>query len=514
MHVEQLRRVVQESIRVQRGGSGNIEYVDVTRALADVVTRQNHVIFGRRGCGKTLLMQTAQLKVDPDVRVVYINCEDYKQHSFPNVLIEVLDALFAELEKNLTGWFGKKKKSRDLIRQIRQDLASLKEGADETDFNVKETDSVGTSEGVDASLGNEILKVGAKASSERKAALEQEYKFHDSKIQKLNLLLPKLKGRVREFFEISNEVKSVFLQLDDFYHLQRTMQPHVADYIHRLCKDVPLYFKFATLRHASILFADRGNQPTGAQERHDYQPLNVDFTLADFKKTAAQLREILHRYGRRAEMEEAQIDALFMGEGFNRLVLASGGVPRDFLSLLLEALSTKAAGEERIGKDDVRILSLTVLQRRIEELKVDSEQQDQDALIKGIYAIRKFCVDRKTNVFLVSDRVLQEPNGIRDLINRLLDYRIIHSVGAALTHKSLSGTFNAYMIDIGAYANLRKLEGRFNEIDITASDSKERCRNAPILDDATLLGLYKTVPQQAEAALIKEASDSENEPNS
>src|SRR5262249_38722033 len=144
-------------------------------------------------------------------------------------------------------------------------------------------------------------------------------------------------------------------------------------------------------------------------------------------KTAAQLREILHRYGRRAEMEQNAIDALFMGGGFNRLVLASGGVPRDFLSLLLEALSTKAAGEERIGKDDVRILSLTVLQRRIEELKVDSEQQDQDALIKGIYAIRKFCVDRKTNVFLVSDRVLQEPNGIRDLINRLLDYRIVHS---------------------------------------------------------------------------------------
>ena len=102
---------------------------------------------------------------------------------------------------------------------------------------------------------------------------------------------------------------------------------------------------------------------------------------------------------------------------------------------------------ERVGKDDVRLLSLTVLQRRIEELKVDSEQQDQDALIRGIYAIRKFCLDKKANVFLVSDRVLQEPNGIRDLMNRLLDYRIIHSVGSALTHKSTTGTFNAYMID-------------------------------------------------------------------
>jgi hypothetical protein len=505
--VEHLRRIVQESIRVQRGGNETIEYVDVTRALSDMVARQNHVVFGRRGCGKTLLMQTAQQKVDRSVRVVYINCEDYKQHSFPNVLIEILDALFGELEKNLPGWFGRKKRSRELIGEIRADLGKLKEGADESDRTVRTTDSAATNSKASVGLAVEALKLGAELASERKAELEQEYKQHDSKIQRLNLLLPQLKSRIREFFEISSEVKSVFLELDDFYHLSRSMQPHVADYVHRLCKDIPLYFKFATLRHASILFADRGSQPTGAQERHDYQPINVDFTLADFKKTAAQLREILYRYGEKARMTREQIDALFMGEGFDRLVLASGGVPRDFLSLLLEALSQKPPGQERIGKDDVRILSLAVLQRRIEELKVDSEQRDQDALIKGIYAIRKFCLDKKANVFLVSDRVLQEPNGIRDLINRLLDYRIIHSVGAALTHKSIPGTFNAYMIDIGAYANLRKLEGRFNEIDVTAPDAKERCRNAPVLDGSTLIALYQSVPQEVETALLAEASD-------
>ena len=504
--VEKLRRIVQESIRVQRGGSEIIEYVDVTRALPDMVAKQNHVVFGRRGCGKTLLMQTAQQKTEASVRVVYINCEDYKQHSFPNVLIEILDALFSELERNLKGWFGRKRRSRELIAGIRSDLGQLKHGADEADRTIKKTDSAAANTGASFGLGNEVLKVGVQAASERKAALEQEYKQHDSKIQRLNLLLPQLKTRVREFFEISGDVKSVFLELDDFYHLPRTMQPHVADYVHRLCKDVPLYFKFATLRHASILFADRGSQPTGAQERHDYQPINVDFTLADFKKTADQLREILYRYGEKAGMKRAEVDGLFMGEGFNRLVLASGGVPRDFLSLLLEALSPKPAGEEKIGKDDVRILSLTVLQRRIEELKVDSEQRDQDALIKGIYAIRKFCLDKKSNVFLVGDRVLQEPNGIRDLINRLLDYRIIHSVGAALTHKSTSGTFNAYMIDIGAYANLRKLEGRFNEIDVTAPDAKERCRNAPVLDASTLLGLFGSAPNDAETALLTEAA--------
>jgi hypothetical protein len=472
------------------------------KILGRGIARQNHVVFGRRGCGKTLLLRATQQSVEADIKVVYFNCEDYKQHSFPNVLIEILDALFEELDKNLSGWFGRKKRSKELIQGIRGELASLKEGADEADLTVKQTNSSTVGGKVRVGLASSGLEIGAGLSSARNAAIEQEYRQHDSKIQKLNLLLPKLKKHIRDFFEISTDVKSVFVELDDFYHLARTIQPHVADYIHRLCKDVPIYFKIATLRHASILYADRGSQPTGAQERHDYQPINIDFTLADFTKTSAQLREILYRFGERAEMDRYEVDELFMGQGFERLVLASGGVPRDFLSLLLETLSPMPAGQERIGKDDVRILSQTVFQRRIEELKADSEQRDQDALIRGIYAIRKFCLDKKTNVFLISDRVLQEPNGIRDLTNRLLDYRIIHSVGSALTHKSAPGTFNAYMIDIGAYANLRKLEGRFSEIDITAPDAKERCRNAPVLDENTLVSLYRSAPEKAEAALL------------
>jgi len=508
--VAKLRQIVQENIRVQRGGSETIEYVDVSRALHDMVTRQNHVVFGRRGCGKTLLLNATKQKVNANIRVVYINCEDYKQHSFPNVLIEILDAIFEEFERNLTGWFGRKKRSRELIQGIRLELSSLKEKIDEVDRSFKKTESAEMTS--NASVGvKDVINIGVGAGAARKAALEEEYKYHDSKIQKLNLLLPRLKRSVREFFEVSTTVKAVFIELDDFYHLSRTLQPHVADYVHRLCKDVPLYFKFATLRHGSVLYADRDNQPTGAQERHDYQPINVDFTLADFKRTSSQLLQILYRFGEKAGMNTHEVDGLFMGQGFERLVLASGGVPRDFLSLLLETLSPKPPGEETVGKDDVRLLSSTVLQRRIEELKADSDQRDQDSLIRGIYAIRKFCLEKKVNVFLVADRVLQEPNGIRELINRLLDYRIIHSIGSAVTHKSVAGTFNIYMIDIGAYANLRKLEGRFNEIDVTAPDARERCRNAPVLDADTILQLYRSAPEEAEAALLQSVAEEQQD---
>lgn len=95
---------------------------------------------------------------------------------------------------------------------------------------------------------------------------------------------------------------------------------------------------------------------------------------------------------------------------------------------------------------------------------------------------------------MVPDQALQEPNGLRELLNRLLDYRIIHSVGTALTHKSVPGTFAAFALDIGAYAKFRKLEGRFREVDITAADARERCRSSPVLSGDALLELLKTVP--------------------
>lgn len=513
--VQQLRRIVQESIRVQGGGADPVDYVDVSRALDDAVTRQNHVVFGRRGCGKTLLLRAANKKVDQNIHVIYINCEDYKRHSFPNVLIEILDRIFADLEDFLRGWrgwFGQRGRSRREIRRIRSDLAKLKDAADELDREVKEIHASEVANRNRAGVAMEGLQLGLDGTEAQKASVEQQYKRHDSKIHDLDLLLPQLKQCIVRFFESSREAKFFFIELDDFYHLARTMQPYVADYVHRLCKDVPFYFKIATLRHASILYSDREGQPMGAQERHDFQPINVDFTLADFKKTSAQLRQILYEFGHRADIPKAGIDGLFVGQGFDRLVLASGGVPRDFLSLLLEGLAPKAEGAERIGKDDVRLLSLAVFRKRIEELKADAEEQDQDFLMRGIYAVRQFCVtDKKCNVFLVPDEDLQKDKyGIRGFLSRLLDYRIIHSAGTALTHKSRPGTFTAYMIDIGSYANLRKLAGRFDEIDLTAEDARERCRSAPILDEKTLFELYAFAPVQSESALLQEVATQVN----
>ena len=177
-------------------------------------------------------------------------------------------------------------------------------------------------------------------------------------------------------------------------------------------------------------------------------------------------------------------------------------------TLFLEVLdAVDSDGDGRIGKDDVRILSRSNFERRIEELKQDSEGTEQDALICGIYVLRRFCINKRTNVFMISEQMMQQEDRVRDLVYRLLDYRIIHNAGSALTHKSQSGTYQAFAIDIGCYAHMRKLHGKFNEIDVADTTGRERMRSSPILTKEQLEQLWSTAPEDAEDALRSEEEE-------
>ena len=137
--LDTLRSVITENIRVQGGGAEPVQYVDIANALSKANSKQNHVIFGRRGCGKSLLLYESKRTLPDDIKAVYLNCEDFKNHSFPNVLIEILDSIFRELEKHVHGWFGRKKRCKEVIVSIRKRLGALKEGPDEQTNKVKQS---------------------------------------------------------------------------------------------------------------------------------------------------------------------------------------------------------------------------------------------------------------------------------------------------------------------------------------------------------------------------------------
>lgn len=507
-----LRNVINENLRTQLEND-QVEYISSGHTLSDITARQSHCIFARRGCGKTLLLHHSRRMLGDEIKAIYINCEDFKHHSFPNVLIEIIDSIFCELERNLFRWFGKKKQLREIIVGLRTDLQQLKSAPDEQSVEVKQFESKENSQQDKAGVAfgskpSGSFDLSTDNSVKKKSDIEMKYQQNENKLQKLNHKLPAYKARIKEFFELSGKIKSVFIQLDDFYQLNRFDQPFVADYVHRLCKDTPLQFKIATLKHNSVLYIERNRQPIGIQERHDYQPINIDFTFDQFERTRDQNLNIFLEYAKLAGMSPSEFNELFKGKGFDRLVLAGGGVPRDCLSFFLEVLDRVRTDDPngKIGKDDVRFLSRETFDRRIEELKQDSEGQDQDSLLRGIHALREFCLNKQSNVFLVAENDLQKNDTFKTILYRLLDYRIIHCVANSLTHKSKTGSnFQAYAIDIGCYAYMRNLDGRLNEIDLMKNDAKEQMRSAPVLELKTFNEILdKSQGKSVELALAEQ----------
>ena len=206
--LEKLREVISENLRVQRD-SDPVDYISVGTALQDAKAKQNHAIFARRGCGKTLLLHHSSRHLRPELKSIYLNCEDFKRHSFPNVLVEILSSIFRELDKNISGWFGKKRKLKIILKDILGKLDTLHVEADLRDEDIKSKKSAETLTGYDVGLKIDQISLSHRSSGKNSQEIERSFKIHREKLQELDLWLPRLKENLRDLFEASSTVKGI-----------------------------------------------------------------------------------------------------------------------------------------------------------------------------------------------------------------------------------------------------------------------------------------------------------------
>ena len=151
---------------------------------------------------KTLLLHYSAKNLPSAIKPIYLNCEDFKKHSFPNVLIEILDSLFNELEKHLTGWFGRKKLSRNLIADIRKQLDKMRKKEDKQERDVRQLAASEIKDEQKAEIGVGLSGANFALADNfcecEKREVEQRYKVSEDKIRELDTWLPKLKQQIRD----------------------------------------------------------------------------------------------------------------------------------------------------------------------------------------------------------------------------------------------------------------------------------------------------------------------------
>lgn len=297
----------------------------------------------------------------------------------------------------------------------------------------------------------------------------------------------------------------IFLIMDDLYFVAKNIQPDLIDYFHRLTKGTDLYLKLATIKHRSKLYRRTPEQHIGVELGHDIFEVDMDYTLDNFEELQSFMDQLLKNAVERSGAQ-IHVDDMFAGDGFAQLCLASGGVPRDFLSLFVTLANQAAARNTSIGKVQVNEAAIGNLRTKMESMRKDSGDEDsvlEDCLRK----IKRYVYDEKrTNAFLIAKDELEADDEGRQAIRELVDLRLIHLVDQNTSRAPSDGRrYEAYILDVALYDNARPRN--FEQIEPGRRDEKARrdeLRASPVFTMEKLRQKLPENPVQLELVLSEE----------
>lgn len=409
--VAKLMELVHSRTRVSEN-EPSLEYIiDVRDTLATCLTRRHHLIFGRRGVGKSALMAKAKSVIENNGDLTaWLNIQSFNTLDGATAFVHFAERL---LEIPFQAFAGRVKPaaSLDLAKRIQNDIRDLVPGR------------------------------SPKA---------------------VQRLVPSLQKLLRQF--CIEAQRSVFVFLDDIHYLPIAETPRFLDMVHGVTRDNPVYLKIAGIKHQTRWFSD--NPPVGLQIGHDAEMIDLDVTLENPGLAKSFLSQILAAYCERVGITSTA--HVVSTSALDRLVLASGGVPRDFL--LLGADSIKLARQRpnarSAGVQDVNEAAGEYGKVKTQELERDAATAVGSASLRlrALETLRSFLLGddrakpekKKYTFFRVSFGEKEARSLEYDLLQSLMDLRMIHLLNGSLSDGHHAGQrFEVYMLDLSRYSASR-----------------------------------------------------------
>jgi hypothetical protein len=279
------------------------------------------------------------------------------------------------------------------------------------------------------------------------------------------------------------ESHSCTIILDDFYHVKTDDQPHVLGYLHQVAKNLDIYMKVGAVSHRLVPFIE-DDPPTGIQIGHDAGEVTLDLTLEQFPAAQTFLERV---FAGIVTPLGFGLDDLITDGGRTRLVLASGGVARDYLSLVVQALrvanerpSRQSRPHNKITAEDVNEVSQHLQEQKQSDLQRDAGP-NADALRTRFGDLVSFCLDRnKTNVLVVETNKLSETDWGTE-IEALADLRFIHRIGPVSIQSSnyRGRQYSAFTLDLSSYTGIRS--ERIRQIEFWTPGGREQLRRVGLI---------------------------------
>lgn len=197
----------------------------------------------------------------------------------------------------------------------------------------------------------------------------------------------------------------------------------------------------------------------GLQTVHDANLIDLDITLQNPKGAKSFLESILHEYARYVGI--GNLGRLFNRSALDRLVLASGAVPRDYLVLASNAISKAQSrpGAKLVGAQEVNQVAGEAAQAKIQELEEDMASNVDVAhrTVRALDIVREFCLQETSyTYFLVDFRDKETHPDAYSVLTELMAVRLIHIVDASVSNPHVAGRRSeAFMLDLSQFTGSR-----------------------------------------------------------
>lgn len=498
-------------------------YVSLGSIGNALMSRDNGIVFGRRGTGKThALKYLARTQREKGNLVIYIDMEkdlgstesiygDTELKSTYRATRLLVDVLAIIHEALLDDAFNNKD-SRLSINALDKMMDHFSEvivvdEAEQEYIQADERMREGNA-GIDLKVGSGFSLAGSVGGSSR-ATDRAEARTRISGSIRPRVHFGALKRLMAECLA-GDMNRRFWLLLDEWSGIPRELQPYIAEMLRRL------FFGIAkvTVRVAAIPHRSewRISRPDGSYvgvevgaeifpllDLDEFVVFPARNKLERAKRSSEFFEELLYRhinYILALQSEAQLVDSRQMLKllftqvtAFQEMIRAAEGVPRD--ALMIVSRSALRAGSSRISTDHVRQAAAHVFQTGKAALL--NAVPDARSLLEHIIA--DVISGRKARGFLLSQDQSDHP-----LIQRLLDDRILHIIKRGYSSKYDPGErFDVLQLDYGCYVQYLN----------TQSDPKLLFGVDAIDEDAALEAMFGTVevPEDDYRAIRKAVLD-------
>ncbi len=473
LRLNTLKQYIRENTRADN--VSGIKFID-PRGYEDVLnSKQNYVVHGRRGAGKSSLLKTLK---DGSNFTVHVNIEDIKDISFPNILLKLLLDFLSQIDsqfRNDVRWWQFSRKSR--FKTISNELNQLREEYEEM---ISSPDSFEEETRTKRKSKDRLKAKGKVPGASVQGRIEDESEnetkgtYNYDKLDDLKISINKIKIVIEKLTNFANP-KAIFLVLDDLYFAKKEVQPSIVDYFHRLSKGNDFYLKIGTIKHRSRLYSQNQGNYIGMELNADIYEIDLDYTLDKWNELKLFMQQLLEEAITESKcgLNIDEVMSSFSDNSFNQLCVASGGVPRDFLVLFLKTIELLTESKSRISVPDVRQIAISNYSSKSKALIRDSDEESEILETYLRFIVESIFKNKRTNIFLLDNIYLENNNQVKQAIRELVDLRFLHLVDSNTSKAPSDGRrYSAYMLDTSLYENSRPRD--FKEIIPGLKDERSR----------------------------------------